>query len=196
MLKSATGLSTDLPPRAAPRAGRGFSLIELLVVIVILGIMAGMAVLSMGVLRGEAPAETEARRLAALVELLAEEALVQGRDYGIEFFEDGYRFLAWDPDSGLWSEVVDETTLRHRTLPAELRVALAVEGREVVVQAGEPDTRRTQQKDEIVPQVAVFSSGELTPFEVFLVSGSVTDAWVLRGQMRGELELVDPENFR
>jgi general secretion pathway protein H len=195
MLKLATGLSTDLS-RTAPRAGGGFSLIELLVVIVILGIMAGMAVLSMGVLRAEDPAETEARRLAALVELLAEEALVQGRDYGIEFFDDGYRFLAWDPDSGLWSEVVDETTLRHRALPGELRVALAVEGREVVVQPGDPDTRRTQQKDEIVPQVAVFSSGELTPFEVFLVSSSVSDAWILRGQMRGELELVEPENFR
>jgi general secretion pathway protein H len=195
MLKSATGLSTDLS-RAAPRAGGGFSLIELLVVIVILGIMAGMAVLSMGVLRAEDPAETEARRLAALVELLAEEALVQGRDYGIEFFEDGYRFLAWDPDSGLWAAIVDEASLRHRALPGDLRVALAVEGREVLVQAGEPRAQQQERKDELIPQVAVFSSGELTPFEVFLVTGSVTDAWVLRGQMSGELELVEPEDYR
>jgi general secretion pathway protein H len=194
MLKSATGLSTDRS-RAEPRRAGGFSLIELLVVIVILGIMAGMAVLSIGVLRADDPAQTEARRLTALMETLAEEALVQGRDYGIEFFEDGYRFLAWDPDSGLWSEIEDDVVLRRRALPGELRVALAIEGREVVVRAGDRRTDQ-QRKDEIVPQVAVFSSGELIPFELFLVTGSVSDAWVLRGRMSGELELVEPERLR
>jgi general secretion pathway protein H len=194
MLKSATGLSTDRS-RVGPRRAGGFSLIELLVVIVILGIMAGMAVLSIGVLRADDPAQIEARRLTALMETLAEEALVQGRDYGVEFFEDGYRFLAWDPDSGLWSEIQDDVVLRRRELPEELRVSLAIEGREVVIR--NRDRRANQQrKDEIVPQVAVFSSGELIPFELFLVTGSVSDAWILRGRMSGELELVEPERLR
>jgi len=45
-----------------------------------------------------------------------------------------------------------------------------------------------------VPHVAVFSSGEFTPFELFLVTGSVRDAWTLRGLMHGELELLPPED--
>jgi general secretion pathway protein H len=47
-----------------------------------------------------------------------------------------------------------------------------------------------------VPQVALFSSGELTPFELFLVTDLVADAWVLRGRMRGDLELIAPESRR
>jgi general secretion pathway protein H len=103
-------------------------------VIVILAIMVGMVVISMGTLRSEDTTETEARRLTALLELIAEEALIQGRDYGVEFFADGYRFLSWDPDTRLWSVVDDEALLRRRELPPELRVVLAVDGREVVVE--------------------------------------------------------------
>lgn len=193
MLKSATGLSTELRP-AGPTRGAGFSLIELLVVIVILAIMAGMVLLSMGTLRSDEPAETEARRLAALLELVAEEALVQGRDYGVEFFADGYRFLSFDPDSGLWSVVDDEAYLRQRTLGGDLRVVLAVDGREVVVD--EADDRRERRRDELVPQVGLFSSGEATSFELFLVAGFVADAWQLRGRAQGDIEVIAPESQR
>ena len=175
----------------ARRRAAGFSLIELLVVIVILAIMASMVLISMGTLRSEDATETEARRLVALLELVAEEALIQGRDYGVEFFADGYRFLSWDPDTRLWSVVDDEALLRRRELPPELRVVLAIDGREVVVDA--EDLRRNRPQDELVPQVAVFSSGELTPFELFLVTDFVADAWVLRGQVRGDLELIAPD---
>jgi general secretion pathway protein H len=190
---SATGPSLE-PNRFAPRPDAGFSLIELLVVIVIMAIVAAMALLSMGALRSDDPVETEARRLTALVQLVAEEALVQGRDFGLEFFTDGYRFLSWDPDGRLWSVVDDEAALRRRTLPGGVRVALAVDGREVLVEA--EDRRRNRRADEIVPQVAIFSSGELTPFELFLVTDFVADSWMLRGVMRGDLELVAPEERR
>jgi hypothetical protein len=97
--------------------------------------------LSVGTLRSEDPAETEARRLTRCSHLLTEEALIQGRDFGVEFFEDGYRFLSWDPDSGLWSVVDDEEALRRRTLPPDgCAWSLAVDGREVVVDS--EDKRR------------------------------------------------------
>lgn len=176
------------------RPAAGFSLLELLVVIVILAIMVGMTVLSLGTLRAEDPAETEARRLNALLELITEEALIQGRDFGLEFFADGYRFLSWDPDSSLWSVVDDEAALRRRTLPDSLRVALAVEGREVVIDAEEQ--RRDRRQDEILPHVGVFSSGELTPFELFLVTDFIADAWLVRGRVQGDIEVVGPEDAR
>lgn len=190
MQKSATGLSTE--PGSRPGRGSGFSLIELLVVIVILAITAAMVVLGTATLKQDDPAETEARRLTALMQFIAEEALVQGRDYGIEFFGDGYRFLSWDPDSRLWSVVVDEAALRRRTLPADLELVLAVDGREVVLERDE----RSVQADAgtLAPQVAVFSSGEFTPFELFMVEDFAADAWVLRGQVDGELTLLSPED--
>lgn len=191
MLKSATGLCTE-SNRPGPLRAAGFSLIELLVVIVILAIMSSMVLLSMGTLRSENEAETEAQRLTALLEFLSEEALVQARDYGVEFFRDGYRFLGWDPDSRLWSVLEEDEVLRPRQLPPEMELSLAVDGRAVVVEEYEDD--RTRPQDELAPQVAVFSSGEFTPFELFLVAGRVADSWVLRGNMRGELELIPPES--
>lgn len=193
MLISATGHWTE-PGRLARPRNAGFSLIELLVVVVILGVVAAAAVLSIGALRSDDPIEVEARRLTALIELISEEALVQGRDFGVEFFTDGYRFLSWDPDSRLWSVVADEALMRRRLLPEGLRLALAVEGREVVV-AGE-DRLRNRRQEEVVPQVGIFSSGELTPFEIFFVRELVTDAWLLRGLLPGQLELIAPEDRR
>jgi general secretion pathway protein H len=190
MLKSATGLSTESPAPARPAAG--FSLIELLVVIVVLAIAAATVVLSTTTLRADDPAETEARRLTALMRFVADEALLQGRDFGVEFSPGGYRFLSWDPDTRLWSVIDDEAALRARELPVDLEFALAVDGREVVLERAE----RRRQADELVPQVAIFSSGELTPFELFVVGDYVADAWRLRGLMNGELELAGPEDAR
>lgn len=192
MVKSATGRSTDRTRPARSRAA-GFTLIEILVVIVILAIMAAMVLLSMRTLRAEDPAETEARRLTALVEFVAEEALVQGRDFGVEFFEDGYRFLSWDPDAGLWSVVADEAAMRFRPLPPPLRLGLAVDGREVPVFP--EDRRRDRTAEQLVPQVAIYSSGEFTAFELFLATDSVRDAWVLRSRSHGGVELLEPERW-
>jgi general secretion pathway protein H len=190
---SATGRWIE-PGRLTRLRHAGFSLIELLVVVVIIGMVAAAAVLSIGALRNDDPIEIEARRLTALMELVSEEALVQGRDFGVEFFADGYRFLSWDPDSRLWSVVADEALMRRRQLPEGLRIALAVEGREVVV--GEEQRLRNRREDEVVPQVGIFSSGELTPFEIFFVRELVADAWLLRGRLQGSLELVAPEDRR
>lgn len=190
MLKSVTGLSTEPAPRGV--RATGFSLIELLVVIVVLAIAASAVVLSTGTLRADDPVETEARRLVALMRFVSEEALVQGRDFGVEFSPGTYRFLSWDPDTRLWSVVDDEAALRARELPPDLEFALAIDGREVVLER----ERRQREADELVPQVAIFSSGEVTPFELFVVGDYVADAWEIRGLVNGEVELTGPEDPR
>jgi len=78
---------------------RGFSLLELLVVIVILGVTAGMVSLSV------APSEerlvaTEMDRLAALFRLAQSESRVSGRPLVWKADGLGYRFLAGDVPRG------------------------------------------------------------------------------------------------
>ena len=152
--------------------------------------MAGAAVLSVGAVRKETPAEVESRRLTSLIRLASEEALVQGRDLGLEFFDDGYRFLAWDPDSRLWAPPADDDLLRPRPLPQEVRIALVVEGQEVVLESR--DSRREQRQDQVAPQVAILSSGDLTPFELFVAEEFDSEAWELRASPQGEVELIRP----
>lgn len=152
--------------------------------------MAGAAVLSIGAVRQETPAEVESRRLMALVKLASEEALVQGRDLGVEFFLDGYRFLAWEPDSRLWAVPEGDDLLRPRSFPEGLRVALIVEGQEVALE--DRNRRRRERQDQLAPQVAILGSGELTPFELFVGEEFESDAWRLTGEPDGRVEIHSP----
>ena len=86
------------PVRARIRAG-GFSLIELLVVVFIIGLFAGAAVLSLNVVGDDRDLERETFRLRSLLDTLMDEAVLQTRDYGVLFTRSGYRFLLRLPDA-------------------------------------------------------------------------------------------------
>jgi general secretion pathway protein H len=73
-------------------AVRGFTLLELLVVLVILGVAAGVVSLSVAPSE-ERLVEREAQRLATLFRLAQDEARVRGRPVSWEADAQGYRFL-------------------------------------------------------------------------------------------------------
>jgi general secretion pathway protein H len=97
---------------------RGFTLLELLVVVVILGIAAGVVSLSVAP-REDRLVEGEAQRLAALFRLAQDEARARGRPVAWEATTQGYRFLV----AGKEPEDADDP-LRPRPWPfAVVRVA-------------------------------------------------------------------------
>lgn len=83
-----------------PLLARGFTLLELLVVLVILGIAAGAVSLSVAP-RESRLVEHEAQRLAALFQLAQSEARTRGRPIAWVADAGGYRFLIGDrvPDA-------------------------------------------------------------------------------------------------
>jgi general secretion pathway protein H len=145
------------PSRAAP-AGRqpGFTLVEILVVVIVVGIIATAAVLALGAGGTDRQLEREGRRLAALLELASEEAVLQGRELGLELFAAGYRFHAWVPDDDDWRALDEDRHLGPRQLPEGMDLALLLEGRDVTLALEAAADGR--------PQIMLLSSGELTPF--------------------------------
>ena len=135
---------------------QGFTLLEILVVLVIIGIMASFAVLQFGG-RGSKPAKAEVDRLATLVRLAREEAILNSRDYGLGFSATGYAFYALDEKEDTWTPVENDRVLRPRFLPESLRIQLTVEDQWVELK---PDLPKKK------PQVFIYSSGEMTPFSV------------------------------
>jgi general secretion pathway protein H len=179
MRTSATGTSANSRRRAARCAQRGFTFVEILVVVVIIGVVAVGALLSLGVLGGDRELDTERDRLQALVALVREEAAQQGREYGLRIFIGGYEFLDFDPRSGRWEPVPEDRTLRRRSWPAGLEAALRVEGRPVVLP-------KSDAKD-ATPQVMLFSSGEVGAFELTVArEGSATQGFRLRQGRDGD----------
>jgi general secretion pathway protein H len=127
------------------RAARGFTLLEILVVLVIIGVIITMATLSIGVLGSDPQSEDEARRFWAVLRQAREEAELQAIDLAIFVGATDYEFLRFDTRRNQWQPMVDDKLYAQRTLPEGLRFRLWMEGREIVLKPGLPDRSK---KDE------------------------------------------------
>lgn len=106
--------------------GRGFTLLEVLVVLAIMGLLVGLvSVVALPGDRARLGLETE--RLARLLALAGEEARFSGRAIAWTAEAPGYRFWQYDRDDG-WIEIRERDLLLPRTLPDNMAVlALRVE---------------------------------------------------------------------
>jgi general secretion pathway protein H len=93
------------------RRERGFTLIELLVVMVIMGVMLGMATLSVAPSRQQS-IQQEAQRVALLLQLARDEAIVRNRQIAFEATADSYRFLVRNERQ--WDPITNDDLLRER----------------------------------------------------------------------------------
>lgn len=161
---------------------RGFSLLELLVVIVIISILFTFTTLA---IRGTSPEEliqTEAQRLDRLIQLALEEAILKGVEYGVEFKPDSYRFLLFVENT--WQPLDDDKLLRQRQLPENMEFELEIEQIEVLVEIASEDSEDEDSPD---PQVFILSSGEITPeFSVRLAMPGVATSYTVSGTINGE----------
>jgi general secretion pathway protein H len=104
------------------RSQRGFSLLEILVVLVLIAVTTSLVVVNF---RHDAAqqVEREAMRFAALIEQLCQESVIRGRVLAITQDDaSGYRFVEL-ADKG-WQPVSGVDLLRPRRLPDDMRVAL------------------------------------------------------------------------
>ena len=114
---------------------RGFTLIEMMIVVFIIGIITAGVLLSVNLTGRDRELEKESDRLLTLVNYTREQAEMQTRDYGIVVHDDGYQFVAYDARRGLWREVYEDDALHVRMLPSGLDFKLLVDARPVVLQS-------------------------------------------------------------
>ncbi|HSG58998.1 MAG TPA: type II secretion system minor pseudopilin GspH [Woeseiaceae bacterium] len=180
---------------------RGFSLIEILVVVVIIAIVSAIALLSLGLLGDDRELQTEGRRLASLVEVAQDEATMQGREFGLEFTVDAYRFVEYDPYNSRWVELFGDELLRIRRLPEGVEFDLYLEGQRVALDfepadIEEPDNDSMVQDavQNYAPHILIYSSGDVTPFELALMRRSSQQSLVLEGDFAGGIEIASAED--
>lgn len=121
--------------RACRRASRvaGFTLLEILVVVLIIGIVTAGMLLSMSFAGKDTELQTESKRLLSLMDYAREQAELQTRDYGVFFGQHGYEFVVYDVRTGAWRRVSEDDALRERTLPSGLEFKLVVDARPIVL---------------------------------------------------------------
>ena len=90
---------------------RGFTLIELLVVLVIIGVTLGLVSLN-AMPSQQQSLEKEAQRIALLLQLARDEAIVRNRQVAFEADPERYRFLVRNEQQ--WQPVTQDDLLRER----------------------------------------------------------------------------------
>lgn len=178
----------------------GFTLLELLVVVVIVAILFTYTTLA---IRSNSPEEIikeEAFRLERLIQLAQEEAILRGEEYGIEIFLDGYRFLRFAENQ--WLPMINDQLLRARELPLDMELEMRLEETEIVIglvtdpmSDNEVDLEQTSEpaddkkEEEIKPHIYLMSSGEITPdFEIRLYILGIEASYIVSGIFDGTLE--------
>jgi general secretion pathway protein H len=123
--KSATGTS--------PSRVEGFTLLEILVVVLIIGIVTAGMLLTMNFTGKDTQLQTESQRLLSLMDYARDQAELQTRNYGIVFSQHGYAFVVYGVRTGAWRQVFEDDVLRERTLPRGLDFKLVVDARPIVL---------------------------------------------------------------
>jgi len=195
--------------RTVPRLLAGFTLIELMVVMVIIGLLAATMYLSLGGSGRDSQLEQERDRLGALIEYVRERAALQTVEYGLRCEQGAYRFLMYDNRQGLWVEDPLDDALRPRKLPAGVEIALVIENRAIVLprspapappkMASTPGSAVAMQSDatatsqgtaaDLKPQIMLYSSGDLTSFKLTLSRAGTNRSAVLSGTSAGKFEV-------
>jgi general secretion pathway protein H len=103
------------------RNDRGFTLIEMLVVLMIMGLFLGL-VSTITRPDDRAVLRLEAERLTQLLDFAAAEAQLTGKSIAWTADASGYRFWRLGEDSA-WAEIRDSELLRARTLPQGMAVS-------------------------------------------------------------------------
>lgn len=189
MLILATGtLTADQRARVhRDRPQQGFTFLEILAVIVIIGITITFASLSLSSRAGEDRLAAEAERLHALLVLASDEAIIQGEQIGLLVAADGYAFYHLEDNQWI---AYEQGSLRERRLPEGMTLYLSgdTEDRDKafkIVAESNPD----QDKKSVSPQVYMLSSGELTPFTLQLRASHLKAHYQAEGDITGQIKI-------
>ena len=156
------------------RNTQGFTLVEVLMVVVILGIVASVVVVGFTGADRQRGLIREAKRLALVVEMARDESVLSGLEYGLDVLEDGYQFLVYDIDRERWTTLTESPYSAHEVVQD---VAL-----DLFIDDFALDPARLMSNaglDEATPEVIILSSGELTPFSMQFVPRWDGQHWVV-----------------
>ena len=180
---------------------RGFTLIEIMVVVIIVATVVSIALLSVGVAGEDNELDKERRRLATLIEMVQDDATMQGREFGVEVMTSSYRFVEFDPLTRQWAEVPGDELYRLRYLPEGVEFSLYIDEKLIPLEEDPQqidDPSKPMSSTSIkpyLPHLFVFASGESSVYEIRLHRPQTDGELIMRGDMLGQIRFGEDDDI-
>ena len=159
----------------------GFTLLEVLVVVAIIGILTGVVVVNFTGASDAQQMESQAEQLMLRMDLARQRALQRNRELGFSVAPDGYSFIEMERETGRWLALT-ERPFAAVELADTLELSLRVDGLDEDDDAS-PDydlpISEAAEDGDPVPDIVFFRSGELTPFQLTLSDFDRRRGWVV-----------------
>lgn len=183
--------------RKTQQRQNGFTLLELLVVIVIVSILFTYTTLAIRSNSPEDLIKEEAFRLEHLIRLAMEETILRGEEYGLEVYVDGYRFLRLYDNQ--WQPLSTDKILHEREFANEIELEMHIEESKIFIdsvldpladkEADLDEIPEDETKAKVKPQIYLLSSGEIDPeFDIRFYMLGVETSYIVKGLFDGTLK--------
>ncbi len=129
----------------------GFTLIEVLIVVLIISIVITFATLNMGQLLQNRKTSAIADQMTATIQLAQQQAILQPAILGMRIDKNSYSFYQWKTqvnEMGQWQRLESDRFLKPQELPSQIKLQLI----------------KPSVANNALPQIIFQSSGDVTPF--------------------------------
>ena len=198
------------------RHHRGFTLLEIMLVMLLLGLMASYVVVNFVTESRTSRLQKETDRLQQLVQVVSETAVLKQQDFGLLLNSKGYQFLVHDGQK--WLELAEPKFMQFHAWPQEVQAELELEGlswaedsilgqeefrklqEELLEQQAEaeeeakdsdkaekPKAQAKKGKKPVLPNIYILSSGDISPFQLVLADETEEPFWYQ--QLKGEYSI-------
>ncbi|MPY25792.1 type II secretion system protein GspH [Shewanella psychropiezotolerans] len=185
---------------------KGFTLMEVLLVVLLMGLAASAVTMTMGGADGKKELERTALQFMAATEMVLDETVLSGHFIGIVIEKTSYKYVFYD--EGKWKSLDRDRILAERQMKDGVEISLVLDGLPLVQEDEEQDSwfdepfidEKTEEEKKKFPepQILLFPSGEMSAFEMTFFSedeqGNEIEALVI-GDSLGRLSLGRDDEF-
>jgi general secretion pathway protein H len=152
------------------KQNKGFTLLELMLVILVIGVMARIVVPSITWGSDEDKISKSANRFKAVFDLASEFAMINNYELGLIIKDNDYKFVAFNGTA--WANFAQEEYFKPSKHEEGVELKLELDGlpwaennllNEVTFQQESDDD---EDKEMLSPQIYILSSGDITPFRL------------------------------
>lgn len=168
-------------PSSDYKVSRGFTLAEILVVLVIVALVAAVTLLRTSTLSPTKSAERFANQLHSYLSVVQEQSILKPGVFGLFLSEQGYSVLELNAEENTWDLASERHSSfwRPKSIAQDIHITLTINSQSMSV------PRELSQV--IEPQIVFLPSGEMTPFDMILHGDDQSVAFRLSGDYGGAL---------